>query len=122
MYSLHLRTSFLFFFFNNSATTEIYTLSLHDALPIAERGGDRADADLERVAVAHQLVRDQRADHLGGGGLLLGPRRRRRHPGRLVGRDEMAEALDRRPAVAAGADEVLVHLADHRARGPAVDG
>src|SRR5438270_9792680 len=24
----------MFFFFNNSATTEIYTLSLHDALPI----------------------------------------------------------------------------------------
>src|SRR6266480_466384 len=26
-----------FFFFNDTATTEIYTLSLHDALPIAER-------------------------------------------------------------------------------------
>src|SRR2546425_4990369 len=26
--------SFLFFFFNDTATTEIYTLSLHDALPI----------------------------------------------------------------------------------------
>src|SRR5438105_6086762 len=25
---------FFFFFFNNTATTEIYTLSLHDALPI----------------------------------------------------------------------------------------
>src|SRR2546430_9978233 len=30
------RTSFtLFFFFNDTATTEIYTLSLHDALPIS---------------------------------------------------------------------------------------
>src|SRR5438132_6537614 len=28
--------SFLFFFFNDTATTEIYTLSLHDALPIFE--------------------------------------------------------------------------------------
>src|SRR5258705_12718174 len=27
-------TYFLFFFFNDTATTEIYTLSLHDALPI----------------------------------------------------------------------------------------
>src|SRR3712207_7403549 len=27
---------FLFFFFNDTATTEIYTLSLHDALPIFE--------------------------------------------------------------------------------------
>src|SRR2546430_13398904 len=28
--------SALFFFFNDTATTEIYTLSLHDALPICE--------------------------------------------------------------------------------------
>src|SRR3989454_12790063 len=39
-----------FFFFNDTATTEIYTLSLHDALPIylrpvpARRVRDRADA------------------------------------------------------------------------------
>src|SRR3712207_8653542 len=31
---------YYFFFFNDTATTEIYTLSLHDALPIfARRGG-----------------------------------------------------------------------------------
>src|SRR5437867_13216714 len=28
--------SFFFFFFNDTATTEIYTLSLHDALPISK--------------------------------------------------------------------------------------
>src|SRR2546422_10050517 len=28
---------FFFFFFNDTATTEIYTLSLHDALPIYRR-------------------------------------------------------------------------------------
>src|SRR3989338_10856601 len=28
---------FIFFFFNDTATTEIYTLSLHDALPISQR-------------------------------------------------------------------------------------
>src|SRR5258707_14903385 len=28
---------YLFFFFNDTATTEIYTLSLHDALPILAR-------------------------------------------------------------------------------------
>src|SRR6267154_6340409 len=27
---------FIFFFFNDTATTEIYTLSLHDALPISD--------------------------------------------------------------------------------------
>src|SRR2546430_13162444 len=30
----------VFFFFNDTATTEIYTLSLHDALPISD-GADR---------------------------------------------------------------------------------
>src|SRR5256885_17042445 len=29
---------YCFFFFNDTATTEIYTLSLHDALPISQRG------------------------------------------------------------------------------------
>src|SRR2546430_12137975 len=31
---LHAHSYTLFFFFNDTATTEIYTLSLHDALPI----------------------------------------------------------------------------------------
>src|SRR2546430_9016379 len=30
---------FFFFFFNDTATTEIYTLSLHDALPISAAAG-----------------------------------------------------------------------------------
>src|SRR3989337_3890750 len=41
------RLVFFFFFFNDTATTEIYTLSLHDALPICafarcrrEKSGD----------------------------------------------------------------------------------
>src|SRR3989442_12158076 len=33
---------FFFFFFNDTATTEIYTLSLHDALPISTRPAGRA--------------------------------------------------------------------------------
>src|SRR2546427_13285224 len=33
-FSYILTISILFFFFNDTATTEIYTLSLHDALPI----------------------------------------------------------------------------------------
>src|SRR2546429_6562525 len=32
---------FFFFFFNDTATTEIYTLSLHDALPIWARASRR---------------------------------------------------------------------------------
>src|SRR2546428_8135793 len=34
----------LFFFFNDTATTEIYTLSLHDALPICKIRDDRNHA------------------------------------------------------------------------------
>src|SRR3712207_8524899 len=33
-----------FFFFNDTATTEIYTLSLHDALPISAVDDDGQDA------------------------------------------------------------------------------
>src|SRR6266850_8555840 len=33
--NLFLSLTFFFFFFNDTATTEIYTLSLHDALPIS---------------------------------------------------------------------------------------
>src|SRR5256885_13259977 len=37
-----LSTIFFFFFFNDTATTEIYTLSLHDALPIFDPTGRAA--------------------------------------------------------------------------------
>src|SRR5438477_7721490 len=36
------------FFFNDAATTQIYTLSLHDALPISGLRDDRARAALRR--------------------------------------------------------------------------
>src|SRR3989449_9652020 len=51
----------MFFFFNDTATTEIYTLSLHDALPIylrdvlARAGGGQRDR--ERVPGAPPGVR-----------------------------------------------------------------
>src|SRR2546430_5828964 len=50
-----------FFFFNDTATTEIYTLSLHDALPIsmgrcASRDGSRLPQALEAGTGAGGLV------------------------------------------------------------------
>src|SRR2546422_7475272 len=45
-----------FFFFNDTATTEIYTLSLHDALPISCRDGG---ADTGRAA--HARASDRRS-------------------------------------------------------------
>src|SRR2546430_13556427 len=56
---LSIRRDKNFFFFNDTATTEIYTLSLHDALPILPRGGDPgAAAGVRRglgAAVRHAL-------------------------------------------------------------------
>src|SRR5688572_15771798 len=45
-----LYTQYAFFFFNDSSPTEIYTLSLHDALPIS--GAAERDEAMARVAVA----------------------------------------------------------------------
>src|SRR5260370_11660389 len=44
---------FSFFFFNDTATTEIYTLSLHDALPISEMPFDLAayQVDEKRISL-----------------------------------------------------------------------
>src|SRR5260221_9902310 len=43
---------FFFFFFNDTATTEIYTLSLHDALPISHRQASRK-ARLDLAPIGH---------------------------------------------------------------------
>src|SRR5689334_25409193 len=49
----------LAFFFNDTATTEIYTLSLHDALPISkleEAGIDCVDGPAQAVAIADKCI------------------------------------------------------------------
>src|SRR2546425_6259759 len=53
--------SFFFFFFNDTATTEIYTLSLHDALPILSLVTSTAarrmtSADWRSVSLPHPLA------------------------------------------------------------------
>src|SRR2546430_13072159 len=50
---------FLFFFFNDTATTEIYTLSLHDALPIST--GHRREPHRIGGQYRHRLRREERA-------------------------------------------------------------
>src|SRR5256885_5203097 len=42
-----------FFFFNDTATTEIYTLSLHDALPISQVSADGAVPQIHANRVAN---------------------------------------------------------------------
>src|SRR2546430_15848484 len=49
-------TRFLFFFFNDTATTEIYTLSLHDALPISST--NTVSLTVGGPVGTNQLVRD----------------------------------------------------------------
>src|SRR3984893_7769795 len=48
------------FFFNDTATTEIYTLSLHDALPISPVGRILVVADDARIARHVGAVREVR--------------------------------------------------------------
>src|SRR5690348_18209810 len=55
--SLYYLTSF--FFFNDTATTEIYTLSLHDALPIFLRGPLPCSLGSHRAA---RSLHQQRSD------------------------------------------------------------
>src|SRR5256885_3686718 len=43
----------MFFFFNDTATTEIYTLSLHDALPISQRPRVRTMLRIHQSAKAY---------------------------------------------------------------------
>src|SRR5260370_12496316 len=59
---MHLNLISSFFFFNDTATTEIYTLSLHDALPIYVDLGLQADAAhadglAHFLAVDHEFLR-----------------------------------------------------------------
>src|SRR5260364_413117 len=58
----------LFFFFNHPATTEIYTLSLHDALPISDRRSDQdggvAQRARPRAAVEGRRGQDRKSTRL----------------------------------------------------------
>src|SRR2546429_1080716 len=52
--------TFFFFFFNDTATTEIYTLSLHDALPISLRMRSSTHASSNRRSRPSARQRRQR--------------------------------------------------------------
>src|SRR2546426_12573958 len=74
------------FFFNDTATTEIYTLSLHDALPICAR------RHLEETG-------DPGGRHQGGHGDLHDrdlPRERRVHPGERAPQRRLGQLADRK--------------------------
>src|SRR2546426_8367020 len=64
---VHSSVFFFFFFFNDTATTEIYTLSLHDALPISmaeefpQRESELAarQKEVEKACVQARLARSE---------------------------------------------------------------
>src|SRR2546430_16341780 len=66
---MHWRANYIlsfFFFFNDTATTEIYTLSLHDALPISQSlEGAGIGADLDAAEMMH-AGKEGRNPHGGG--------------------------------------------------------
>src|SRR5438309_7538450 len=55
---------FIFFFFNDTATTEIYTLSLHDALPISAAYDVLGDAEKRK---SYDQVREMASSGARGG-------------------------------------------------------
>src|SRR2546426_2686892 len=78
--------SFSFFFFNDTATTEIYTLSLHDALPIWSLDSHRrAHAEEDR---RHRLFSCPASPRSGHGVGLSDGRHRGLAPGESGGRSE----------------------------------
>src|SRR5260370_37351658 len=72
---------FFFFFFNDTATTEIYTLSLHDALPIylvaVENGGSVVVSSDQFYGAPRNLLMPYRPKNMGDGWET----KRRRGPG-----------------------------------------
>src|SRR3989475_9993141 len=111
---------YMFFFFNDTATTEIYTLSLHDALPIfAGAGADRDEARV--VAMGDEPLRDvehavpARDDHLRIG-RVAGAERGTRH----LGEDDL-DREDRRLLLLVRFEPDLVEPALHARAGQGAD-
>src|SRR2546428_8642357 len=94
--------SFCIFFFNDTATTEIYTLSLHDALPISDHDDDHG-GPLRRPA--------DRARARRGGGVAA--------PARPGGRGRAPLLAARDPLSDAGLLHVPRGAGGARARAPA---
>src|SRR3712207_7602482 len=74
------------FFFNDTATTEIYTLSLHDALPISPRRPSGSRRGRARAAPSPPAARAARAWRDGCGSARGAPARSEEHTSELQSR------------------------------------
>src|SRR2546430_13041603 len=100
----------IFFFFNDTATTEIYTLSLHDALPISSRAApDPAPYRLENPAPLLRLGCANRGLHVCVPSAWTGNGGRES----LCGRGAL---IVRRPALSSGARDPHHHFRRGRGR------
>src|SRR3712207_6948254 len=81
-----MRIVILFFFFNDTATTEIYTLSLHDALPIYKAGDGSHVSDADTAERRRFLFRQLPREGCAGQGPL--------HQPLLRGRDRKSTRLN----------------------------
>src|SRR3712207_6631993 len=115
-YTLYISLRFTFFFFNDTATTEIYTLSLHDALPILT-----PVLKTKEVMKLAQIAEDAGVDRLGISDVILYPDTyelqalcatvtNRIRIGSLV-----TNPFTRHPAVTAAAVSTLDEISDGRA-------
>src|SRR3712207_7313452 len=89
----------MFFFFNDTATTEIYTLSLHDALPISAARLPSADAHapvfrLGRRRVVGRSGGRSRAGPRAEAPALRGARQDRQREGRALRPDRKSTRLN----------------------------
>src|SRR5574341_2332038 len=89
-----------FFFFNDTATTEIYTLSLHDALPISARPPDPGGHERDH-APDHQPGPDRKSTRLNSSHQLISyaafclkKKKARREEGKLLGKKSGCGKVD----------------------------
>src|SRR5688572_32122325 len=100
-----------FFFFNDTATTEIYTLSLHDALPILDArrtfGRDRVGVAARPGTVVETRVgQAQRVTARGIGVGIVGAEPRHAGGVEAWSSDHPSPAVDDQPGPVAAADVV----------------
>src|SRR3989475_4075661 len=101
---------FFFFFFNDTATTEIYTLSLHDALPISEllvENGAKVNETRGLMSLEErfdELRRRQAQAELAGGEERV---RRQHKAGKKTARERLELLLD--PGSFTEIDKFVVH-------------